>query len=410
VKRLGVLAALVLLVFGVLTPVASAALQPGYGKLTVEPADPNRVYRAMPSLQWVTWQDTAGTTRHRLIRSFLISKDGDPDVKSRLEYRDDAGRWQAALDAVTGQQLQGMSTTRFITAANGVATGGKYTLFESLGRVDAGKRRVVRWDSTDGGAGWRVGSAGIDLAGATIVAGKTGRLFQGVLTLPNGDLVAPFYAEHQGELSAAYLLTMPKGGSSWTRAATPFLSPTYSYSESTVTGRADGRLLMITRLDEKVGVYDYSRLLGRITNGPVNSAADLATAGWGAAFAVKVPGAPDSNSVRAAAPSVHTMQDGILMLVFGRIANNVAFSYDSGATWTGLHRFYDNRPTGCSGGLGNHPCDTLGSSGYIGVAVTGPRTATFYGDNCQAGWGCEADYTYTHGRTSSLWTQSVELA
>ncbi|MEU4673774.1 hypothetical protein AB0F91_38915 [Amycolatopsis sp. NPDC023774] len=57
-----------------------------------------------------------------------------------------------------------------------------------------------------------------------------------------------------------------------------------------------------------------------------------------------------------------------------------------------------------------HPCDTLGSRGYIGVAVTGPRTATFYGDNCQSGWGCEAGWSYPNGKDSKLWTMSVRLA
>ncbi|MEV6903181.1 sialidase family protein [Amycolatopsis sp. NPDC051372] len=411
-KRLGVLAALILTALGVLTPVASAALQPGYGPLTIEPADPNRQFRAMPSLQWVTWQDAAGTTKHRLIRSFLVSADGDRQVKSRVEYRDDAGRWQPALEAGTGKKLQDLSSAQFAMVANGVATGSEYSVFESLGRVDGTRQRYfVRWTSADGGASWRIGRANLDLAGATIRAGETGRLFQGVLTLPNGDLVAPFYAGQANTHSAAYLLTMPKSGTTWTRSATPFLSATFNYSESSVTRRADGRLLMITRQDDDpTSEVIRSRLLGRITNGPVNSAADLAAASWGAAFAVKVPGAADANAVRGVAPVVNTMQDGILMLVFGRPGNNIAFSYDSGATWTGLHRFYDNQPRNCAKPNGVHPCDTLGSSGYVGVAVTGPRTATFYGDNCQSGWGCDVAYDYPHERDSKLWTISVRLA
>lgn len=209
---------------------------------------------------------------------------------------------------------------QFAMVANGVTTGSVYSVFESLGTVDAsGQRYFVRWTTADGGASWRIGRANLDLDGAIIRTGETGRFFQGVLTLPTGDLVAPFYAGQADGHSAAYLLTMPKGGTTWTRSATSFLSAAFNYSESSATRLTDGRLLMITRQDDDpTSKVIHSRLLGRITNGPVNSAVDLKTASWGAAFAVKVPGAPDANAVRGVAPVVNTMEGGILMLVFGR--------------------------------------------------------------------------------------------
>ena len=392
-------------------PSGVTALQPTYGAAVVEPQDPNRQYRAMPSLQYVTWTDPAGVTRHRFVRSFQVSADGDPAVKLRIEYQDGAGKWQAALDARTGGPLLNATDAQFAKVGNVfTATNGDLVAVEELGRVDAaGKRYAVRWTSADGGVGWRPSRADLDFTGGTISSG-TGRLFQGVLTLPDGSEVVPFYAAHQGTLSAAYLLSGNHDGTAWKRASTVFLSGTYNYTEATVTRRADGRLLMVTRLDQMSGGYAYSRLLGRVTTAPVNSAADLATAGWGAAYALKVPGAADENAVRGVNPVLHTMDQGVLMLVFGRPRNKITFSYDGGTTWSTVHSFYDNLPTGCSGGYGVHPCDTLGSSGYQGVAVTGPRTAKVMGDNCQSGWGCAGAYAYPNTTDDRLWSATVTLS
>ncbi len=112
------------------------------------------------------------------------------------------------------------------------------------------------------------------------------------------------------------------------------------------------------------------------------------------------------------------MDQGVLMLVFGRPRNKITFSYDGGSTWATAHSFYDNIPTsGCALGYqladGSYfPCSSLGSSGYMGVAVTSPRTEYVLGDNCHChtNWGCAGDYQYPHGRDDKLWFSTVVLS
>src|ERR1044072_1481226 len=65
-----------------------AALTPSYGAVSIEAQDPNRQYRAMPTLQYIRWTD--GTGAHaRFIRAFQISPDdgGTTPVRSRLEHQ-----------------------------------------------------------------------------------------------------------------------------------------------------------------------------------------------------------------------------------------------------------------------------------------------------------------------------------
>ncbi len=122
--------------------------------------------------------------------------------------------------------------------------------------------------------------------------------------------------------------------------------------------------------------------------------------------------------MQGAAPVLHTMDQGVLMLVFGRPRNKITFSYDGGSTWATAHSFYDNIPTsGCALGYqladGSYfPCSSLGSSGYMGVAVTSPRTEYVLGDNCHChtNWGCAGDYQYPHGRDDKLWFSTVVLS
>jgi hypothetical protein len=132
---------------------------------------------------------------------------------------------------------------------------------------------------------------------------------------------------------------------------------------------------------------------------------------------VKVPGAADyPNTAQGSAPVLHQMDGGKLMLVFGRPRNKVAFSSNGGASWSTAHSFYDNIPTsGCSSGYrlsdGTYfPCSSLGSSGYMGVAVTSPRTAYVIGDNCHTNWGCAGNYSYPHGTTYRLWYSTIRLS
>lgn len=83
-----------------------------------------------------------------------------------------------------------------------------------------------------------------------------------------------------------------------------------------------------------------------------------------------------------------------LLLTFGRPGNRLSWSVD-GINWSGSdpRGFYSNRPTftgPCRELPGYIPCKALGSSGYIGVAVTDPRRGEGYlaFDACHT-WTCE---------------------
>lgn len=248
--------------------------------------------------------------------------------------------------------------------------------------------------------------------GGAIAPGSDGRVFQRVIRLPgDGSLVVPFYAAHgqfNGEYKfASHLLVSTDEGASWRRAATVFKSDTNTYTESSVARRADGRLIMIARYDVVENGNNYARLASRVTTAAVNDAAQLAGASWGPWTSVGVQGV---------APVLHTMDQGVLMLVYGRPGNRITFSHDGGSTWSTAHNFYDNTPTsGCGQGYrladGTYfPCSSLGSSGYMGVAVTSPRTAFILGDNCHTNWGCAGDDQYPRGRDDKLWFSTVVLS
>ncbi|GLZ33521.1 hypothetical protein Lesp02_57090 [Lentzea sp. NBRC 105346] len=390
------------------------ALTPTYGPVSVEAQDPGYQYRSMPALQYVSYTE-AGQTKQRFVRSFQISKD-DGSLVTRVQYHvggqasmTDTNNWKPALDATTGREL--LYTTPYAKMNNTyrTATGATATIDE---QVQDG--HLMRRVSTDGGVSWRSYTAALDMSGGAYLGG--GRAFQRVIRLPDQSLVMPFYAAHATGRYASHLLVSTNDGASWKRAATVFKSDTNTYSESSVARRADGHLVMISRYDVVLNGKRIAHLGSRTTNGPVNDAASLATAAWGPLKAVVVPGAADETVVQGVAPVLHTMDQGVLMLVFGRPRNKITFSHDGGATWSAAHSFYDNIPTaGCTDGqpAGDGtfmPCSSLGSSGYTGVAVTSPRTAYIMGDNCHTNWGCAGDYSYPHGRDDKLWYSTVVLS
>lgn len=400
----------------------STQLAPKYGAVTGERQDPAYQYRAMPALQYISYIDAAGKTRKRFIRSFLASPDGKTPVLSRIQYQDSNSRWRPAKDAATGRPLMYSSAVQanYANVSNTFQTGnGRYVvaLDSQVLKEPNGRRYVWRRYSSNGGESWHSGKAYIDMAGASVPAGAYGHIFQRVVHLPDGSLVTPLYVHHTAGSPnmAVHLLTSTKDGVAWKRSATVFRSSTANYSESTVTRRSDGRLLVISRYDVVSGRYLRSKLTARVTNKPVNNAADLRAATWGTPYPVKVPGAPDSSGVRGVAPVVHTMDGGVLMLIFGRPSNQITLSRDGGRTWATTHRFYTNAPSGCSGGRSRGDgtyiaCDDLGSSGYMGVAVTSPRTVYVMGDNCQS-WGCDMKgVRYPHGTTDLLWLTTIRLA
>ncbi|ADD40578.1 sialidase family protein [Stackebrandtia nassauensis] len=397
----------------------TSALKPVYAAAQVEKEDPNRQYRAMPSLQHVSWTDGGGDHR-RFIRSFLVSPDGQNPVKSRVEYQDANSVWHPALDARTKKPLMQSADAQNVSVNNVFKnSGGDLVAVELRAHNDSSGRYFYQWTSGDGGKSWKPSRSKLDMNGGAILPGAAGQSFQRVITLPDGNRVVPYYAAHKGvkgsdgkykqTWSAAHLLVGGKDGSSWKRTATVFKSDSNTYSESSVTRRADKKLLMISRYEVVKNGLTYSKLSYRVTTSAVNSAADLAKAKWTGAKAVVVPGATDKTVVRGVAPVVHTMSGGVLMLVFGRPGNKIAFSYDGGVSWTATHDFYRNIPTNCGTGYKGHPCSDLGSSGYMGVAVTSPTSAYIMGDNCQSGWGCGGKYSYPHGTTDRLWLSLVRL-
>ena len=402
----------------------AATLRPAYGAVSVEKQDPTYQYRSMPALQHITWKDRSGVTRKRFIRSFQISRD-DGSLKTRVQYHvggslTDTGNWRHALDAKTGRRL--LELTPYAKVNNVFRSGAGHTVaIDELARRDSTGRYLVRRSSADGGVRWSTTRATLTMPAGAVHPDASGRAFQRVIRLP-GDrsLVMPYYAAHakvDGKyFSAAHLLVSTNDGASWRLGRTVFKSRTNSYSESSVERRADGRLIMISRYDVVQNGKTYAKLAYRVTTSAVNDARSLAAATWGPWTPVKVPGAADyPNTVQGVAPVLHRMDQGVLMLTFGRPRNKITFSYDGGRTWTTAHSFYDNIPTsGCTSGYGVGggvyiPCASLGSSGYMGVAVTSPRTAYVMGDNCHTNWGCAGDYRYPHGRDDKLWITTVRL-
>lgn len=417
----------------------AAPLRPSYGALVVEAQDPSYQYRAMPSLAYVTWRDGSGSHK-RFVRSFQISPDGnmrtDPQ-SSRIQYHAGGSltatrNWRPALKAGTTKRLADATEVKgtYAKLNNNFRsrTGELVAIDEQAFRDDTLGRHIWRRSSKDGGRSWSSRPAKIDMAGATVYPGALGHAFQGVIRMPDGSLVMPFYVTHKLKdpdfsqagtetYMAAHLLVSRDEGVSWKRAATVFKSDSNNYNESSVVRRADGRLLMVTRYDVIENSRTYSKLAYRVTTQPVGTAAQLAAATWTKFSVVKVPGADNPDVVRGVSPIVHRMDGGVLMMVFGRPRNKITFSYDSGRTWTTARNLYDNIPAGCQTGVprGTNPqtyvpCSDLGSSGYMGVAVTSPRTAYVLGDNCQAGWGCRSGYgTYPRGTTDKLWITTVRL-
>ncbi|WP_433271334.1 sialidase family protein [Actinosynnema sp. CS-041913] len=376
----------------------------------------------MPALQHIRWTDRSGHEHGRLVRSFQISGD-DGSLKTRVQYHvgggasvADPSNWRPALDATTGREL--LHTTDYAKVNNVFrSTDGHTVAIDEKAQKDATGRYVLRRSSTDGGVSWSSTRAPIDTTGATVDPGAVGRVFQRVIRLPgDGSLVTPFYAAHarigDNYLSASHLLVSTTEGRSWSWAATVFKSDTNTYSESSVTRRADGRLVVVARYDVVQNGNRYARLASRTTHAAVDDAASLRAATWGPWTAVKVPGAADPHAAQGVAPVLHTMDNGVLLLAFGRPGNKITASHDGGATWGAAHDLYDNIPTsGCTKGfptsIGYFPCSSLGSSGYLGVAVTDGRTAYVMGDNCHTNWGCAGDYRYPHGRDAKLWYSTV---
>ncbi|HZE40872.1 MAG TPA: exo-alpha-sialidase [Stackebrandtia sp.] len=389
------------------------AVNAQYGAAKVEAQDPNREFRAMPALQQVSWKNSSGTHK-RLIRSVSIRPDGVPPVAERMQYQDGSGKWQDAKDARTGKPLMESSDAQYAMASNVFTdSAGQTVALETQAHKDSKGRYILRWITKDGGVSWTPSRTPLDFNGGSILDSASGQAFQKIVTLPDGSRLLPFYVAHPvggGKYKfSAHLLVGDADATKLKRAATVFSSNTIDYSESSVARRSDGKLLMITRYETERGGFHYSKLLSRVTTSAVNSAADVAKAKWAAPTAVKVPGAADADVVSGVAPILSNMDSGVLMLVFGRPRNKIAFSTDGGTTWTTAHSFYDNMPTNCKSGYGGNPCSALGSSGYMGVAVTSPTTAVIMGDNCQAGWGCKANYKYPHGTTDLLWTATVTL-
>jgi hypothetical protein len=94
---------------------------------------------------------------------------------------------------------------------------------------------------------------------------------------------------------------------SWRRTATVFKSDTNTRSESSVARRADGRLIMISRYDVVVDGNRYARLASRVTNTAVDDAA-----GW----RMRGGGRGPPWACKGVAPVLHTMDQGVLMLVY----------------------------------------------------------------------------------------------
>ncbi len=396
---------------------AQAALAPDYGDLSVEQQDPTYQYRSMPALQYVNWTDAASATQKRFIRSFQISAD-DGSLTTRIQYHvggsmTDTANWRHAMDATTGRELMYTTPHAKVNNVYQSLTGATVAIDEqAVG--DGADRHLNRRVSADGGVSWQSFTAPLDMTGADVY-GAGGRAFQRVIRLPDQSLVMPFYAGHAPGKFSSHLLVSKNDGASWQRAATVFKSDTNTYTESSVTRRADGRLFMISRYDVVENNKRYARLASRLTTGSVDNAAELTGATWGPWTSVVVPGAADPDAVQGVAPVLHTMDQGVLMLAFGRPRNKIAFSHNDGASWATAHSFYDNIPTaGCTDGIpaggGTFmPCSSLGSSGYMGIAVTSPRTAYVMGDNCHTSWGCKGDYTYPRGRDDKLWYSTVVL-
>jgi hypothetical protein len=409
------------------TRVTSASLRPSYGPVSVETAGTTYKYRSMPALQYITWTNSTGTHK-RFIRSFQITRD-DGTLNTVIQYHTggsmtDRTHWKEALDT-SGRRL--LSTTPYAKVNNTFKSGNATVTMDEMARKDSAGRFIARRSSSDGGVHWSNSRAPLDMAGGAIHPCARGRAFQRVIRLPDNTLVMPFYAVHKANAtrcaditrtwSAAHLLISRDEGKHWRRASTVFKSTTNTYSESTVARRSDHKLIMISRYDVVSGNKQYAKLAYRVTKAPVDNAYGLLHASWGPWTAVKVPGAADyPNTAQGSAPVLHQMDGGKLMLVFGRPRNKVAFSSNGGASWSTAHSFYDNIPTsGCSSGYrlsdGTYfPCSSLGSSGYMGVAVTSPRTAYVIGDNCHTNWGCAGNYSYPHGTTYRLWYSTIRLS
>lgn len=395
-------------------PAQAAGFTPDYGTLSGEPADSRYAYRAMPALHRITWTEN-GVSKARFVRSFQDGID-DGSLKTRIQYHvgDGASLTNSAnwLDARSGtgtlrDKTQYAKVNNVFRASGGTTV----TLDEKVANGKFG-----RHETADGGVTWTSTTATVDM-GTADADPIGGRAFQRIIRLPgDGSLVMPYYADRRNmdKIRASHLLvsepSTPSEGSAWRHAATVFHSDTNSYTESTVTRLATGKLLMISRYDVVQNGLGYARLAYRVTKNVVNTAADLRATGWEAWTSVTVPGT--TGSVRGVAPLLNTMDGGVLMLTYGRPGNNVTFSHDGGKTWDAPFRLYSNIPANDCPSSPSYPCDSFGSSGYMGIAVTSGRSAYVLGDNCQAGWGCKNDtaHRYPNSDDNRLWFRVLSFS
>lgn len=357
------------------------------------------------------WDAERGTYVTRLFRSVSRSSRDSAELSALNNATDylDLGHtstWKPVVHDQLGNRAAFL---------NFVQSGSELHTFDFIARTTTGTIGPTdfftpRRTSTDGGKHWKLSWSKIDMGQGWCPASSQIRNYQGIITLADGTWVMPAYYGHftasstgcSGEPRLAVaLLTSNDRGATWTRRTSPYNSGTVSYDEASVVQRADGRLLMVARYEYSTDWANWPNLLGaltfRISKDPVRSSADFETVAWSAPH-VTVPGSPlHKNTLTMGVSPLLTKLDGRILMVYGRPGNRITWSTDTatspgGLTWTTALNTHANPPQGtCTdSNLSHPPCAALGSSGYMGVAVTDAARGWGYimGDNCHV-WSCE---------------------
>jgi hypothetical protein len=341
--------------------------------------------------------------------------DDGKNIRQTNQYRDlgAPSGWQPITSFGPAGQINPTVEPGKASFTNFVAQGNTLHTFDT---TSGAQQSVFRFQvrhrmSTDGGKTWTTQWSNVDTSGTAVARGGALHFHQGIEVLPDGSWVMPVYTKRcisgancDGKVGAQYRMVIgllvadassaankAVMGSSWTKPTLPFVSPDYHYSEATVIRRSDNRLLMVGRYDPD---YPASGMLGslvfRLSSKPVHKASDLTGLEWSAPN-VTVPGVKQRGPLTMGVSPKLSHVGNRIMLTFGRPGNTVAWNYDGTAmTWTDVKSLYPNTPTSCGTATNHPPCDALGSSGYMGVAVTDPAGGVGYiiGDRCHV-WSCE---------------------
>jgi hypothetical protein len=252
--------------------------------------------------------------------------------------------------------------------------------------------RVTR--SSDNGVTWTPQTSTFVLPYAVTASFDRGlRVNPNVLVDANGWLYISYYTRFEGDSGNRAEIAVSKDeGVTWQRQG-PIItsSTTQQYNEVGLSWTPSGDMMAVVTQDE-VGTFSWRHTIKLITARSTNKGAQ-----WGSYRVLPItrdPGfdyRPDPSGVvrYGILPDLELLQNGAMVLRYGRPDNWFAISTDGGQSFRQARRTFVNFPHSTVSGAAPFPYH--GSSGNGTIAVTGPNTVVISFDKCAAVYGCNPD-------------------